>query len=48
MYRPLDIVKARPTWDAVCCWQCQHEYNHTDKLNNVKTEAELIKERGQF
>ena len=47
MYRPLDFVKKSIVWDSVKCWQCYHEYRHTDKINNVTTEAEQVKREGR-
>lgn len=48
MYRSLDLIKKIPQWNKVLCWGCAHEYNHTDKLNNIKSEAEKAKEEGRY
>ena len=48
MFRPLDIIKILPAWDKVNCYLCKHEYKHTDKINNITTEAEQIKNEGKY
>ena len=48
MYRSLAVIKTIPSWDKVKCYNCKHEYRHTDKLNNVKTEAERIRQEGRY
>ena len=32
MFRPLDLVKEMPAWNEVKCWNCKHEYQHTNEL----------------
>jgi hypothetical protein len=48
MYRPLFMIKTVPSWNEVHCWGCGHRYLHTDKINNVITEAEKIRQEGKF
>lgn len=48
MYRPLDMLKRMENFNKVSCWDCKHEYKHTDKINNVKTEKDTIKEEGRY
>ena len=48
MYRPLDIVKRIPVWNDLTCFQCGYFYRHTDKINNVTTEAERVRKEGNF
>ena len=48
MYRGLSDIKKMPAWDDVECFFCNHQYKHTDKINNVETEAEKVKREGNF
>ena len=48
MFRTLAVVKHIATWNRVKCYLCKHEYLHTDKINNVITEAEKIRQEGKF
>ena len=48
MYRELAVIKNIATWNRVKCYNCKHDYLHTDKLNNVpETEAERVFREGK-
>ena len=48
MYRELAVIKHIATWNRVKCYNCKHDYLHTDKLNNVEeTEAERVRREGR-
>lgn len=33
MFRPLEVCREMPAWDACKCFECGHEYKHSEQKN---------------
>lgn len=47
LYRSIEVCKISPVWDDCRCFECGHEYKHTEQQkqeakNDSKTNVEML------